>query len=339
MSTDDELRALLRETGDQITPQGTLDDIKERTMAHSRTRWLPALGAAAALALVIGGIGWVVRDDGGKDATPAVTPPSSGPASPGNEEPSGSPTTSTGADQVTTYFIGATARGFGLYPGTRETMAEGETVPFQALRRLMVIQPQDPDYQNPWRGRPRTVGAGFDGADFNSAEMIQIDLDSDLRDRPNGVSRAQAELQVQQLVYSLQPPAGGVPVRVVIDGFPSETLLGVKLGEGGVVRPDPDALAPVQIHSPAEGEELPAGSVTVSGEAAAFEANVQWELTRDGAEVDSGFATARECCTLAPYEFTLENLAAGTYTITVHDTDESGAGLPLNQDTKEFIVR
>jgi hypothetical protein len=95
----------------------------------------------------------------------------------------------------------------------------------------------------------------------------------------------------------------------------------------------------VQISSPGDGEIVPAGDVTVTGVAAVFEANVLWELLiGEDAVATSGFATAEECCTMSPYEFVLEDLEPGTYTLVVHDEDMSGEGRPINSDTRQIVV-
>ena len=63
-----------------------------------------------------------------------------------------------------------------------------------------------------------------------------------------------------------------------------------------------------------------------------------WELKRGDAVVRNGFTTAQECCTLAPYSFTV-TAPPGDYTLVVHDTDESdGEGVGTSQDTKDITV-
>ena len=102
---------------------------------------------------------------------------------------------------------------------------------------------------------------------------------------------------------------------------------------------DPDDVeALVQVDNPSDGATVTA-SFTVSGRAAAFEANVVWELKQGDTVVKDGFTTAQECCTLAPYSFEVTDVAPGSYTLVVHDTDESGQGRPVDQDTKEIIVK
>jgi hypothetical protein len=153
------------------------------------------------------------------------------------------------------------------------------------------------------------------------------------------MSQGDAELAVQQLIYSAQAGLGKgrVPVQLLLDGKHTDTVLGVPAAEPLAAANPDDVLAPVQIDAPAEGAEVE-GTFTVTGRAAAFEANVVWELKQGDAVVKDGFATAQECCTLSPYEFEV-TAPPGDYTLVVHDTDESGEGRPVNQDTKEITVR
>jgi hypothetical protein len=114
-------------------------------------------------------------------------------------------------------------------------------------------------------------------------------------------------------------------------------MLGLNTGQP-VQKSSDDLLAQVQITSPGEGAEVDS-PFTVTGRAAAFEANVQWELMEGNTQVKHGFTTAEECCTLAPYSFEV-TAPPGTYTLVVHDEDPSGGEGPAPwQDTKEITVR
>jgi hypothetical protein len=126
-------------------------------------------------------------------------------------------------------------------------------------------------------------------------------------------------------------------VQFLLNGERSDALLGVPVSEP-LAQGDPaDVLAQVWIIEPAEDAEVTA-PFEVSGLAAAFEANVQWEVMEGDRVVKRGFTTAEECCTMAPYSFTL-NLPPGEYTLVVHDTDESGGeGFAPWRDTKQVTV-
>jgi hypothetical protein len=107
---------------------------------------------------------------------------------------------------------------------------------------------------------------------------------------------------------------------------------------GPVARGSADStLAQVWIIDPAQGAQVHSG-FTVSGLAAAFEAHVQWELRRGGTVVKHGVTLARQCCTMAPYSFTV-TAPPGDYTLVVHDDDPSGgAGPGPWQDSKDITV-
>jgi hypothetical protein len=77
----------------------------------------------------------------------------------------------------------------------------------------------------------------------------------------------------------------------------------------------------------------------VSGEAAAFEANVPWRvLDPAGAEVATGFTTTSEGQVFAPFTFTVD-LEPGTYTVEISEDDPSdgAAGTPMT-DTRTVTV-
>jgi hypothetical protein len=322
---DDDLRRLFADATSDIRPQGTYDDIRSRTekVDPMARRWfLPAMAAAAVMALVIGGAFYLARDTG-NDSSPG---------------PSGTPTDNATvmAHAVPIYFVGPAAHGERLYREFQQmAICPGAECRLQAaVFGAVTAEPLDKDYRMPWPSGMAAPKATF------ADDQITIDLDGpDLAERPASMTEAQAGLAVQQLVYSAQAGLGKgqVPVRILIAGQPTPTLLGVPAAEP--LAAADDVLALVQILSPQDADTFAPGSIRVLGVAEAFEATVVWELYVGGdAVVKSGHTTAAECCTLAPYAFTIKNLDPGTYTLAVHDTDESGEGRPVNQDTKDIVV-
>lgn len=97
---------------------------------------------------------------------------------------------------------------------------------------------------------------------------------------------------------------------------------------------DPDAN--LFIRMPADGATV-SSPFTVSGKAAAFEGNVQWELMQGSTVVRRGFTTTKVCCTLSPYSFTVK-APPGTYALVVHDEDV-GEGPPPARDTAQVWVQ
>ena len=332
-SDDEGLRRALRDAVSDISPHGTLGDIRSRTdKVVPMKRWfLPTLAVAAVTALVVGGAFWLVHDDEHASTAPAGTPSQSA-VSP-SETASTDPAASRRA--VPVYFVGATAHGKKLY---REFQSQQVCAGDDCLLKAATVtalsgDPLDPDYSNPW---PSGTGVGDVSVEGGT---LTVSLTGDVHDRPSGMSAADAELAVQQLIYSAQAGLGQgrPPVQLLLGGKHTDTVLGVPASEPLAAGNADDVLAPVQIDSPAEKASVP-GTFTVTGRAATFEANVVWELKQGDTVVKHGFTTAQECCTLAPYSFEV-TAPAGDYTLVVHDTDESGAGRPVDEDTREITVQ
>jgi hypothetical protein len=132
--------------------------------------------------------------------------------------------------------------------------------------------------------------------------------------------------------------AGKAPVTFTVHGDRTDDVLGVDTREPVAPASEESVLSPVSIDSPAQGAHV-YGTFEVSGMASAPEADVVWELEKDGHVVQHGFTTAAQCCTLSPYNFTV-TAPPGDYTVVVHDTDDSdGEGVGTTRDTKAITVR
>lgn len=350
----DRLRALLDEATADVQPRDGLDDIQSRTkvspMSASSTRpWF--LGTAAAVLATAAVITGVVMMNNGTTPTADQGPASAGPTSaaepdtttspaePDSEEP---PVAVEGA--VPVYYVGDTGQGPRLYrefhPGIGGAPLD------QAVTDAVSRTPDDPDYRTPWPAGTQ-VQAGFDGNGNDG--QIQLDLTGVPGERPAGMSKADAEMAVQQLVWTAQAATQTTaPVALRLAGEPATTVLGVPTAEPLARGAETDTLAQVWIIEPAQGATVEDG-FTVSGVGAFFEANVAWELYRgglDGPVVASNAddpVMAKECCTMAPYEFTVDlpdDAAPGEYTLRVHDEDMSGGeGFAPFEDTKTVTLR
>ena len=325
---DQELRQLFADATAEVRPQGSLEDILNRsTKVDPMTRrwFLPVIAAAVVIGLAIGGAVWLAGDD-----SPTSTPP-----------PLGGPSDGAGEVDATVpvYFVGDGARDKRLFREFRRTQicaAEGCLLTASA-RAAVAGAPEDADYVNPWPDGSALTSATYDG-DVLTVDLHLTWLAQDGSGPDVGPEQA---LAVQQLIYSAQAGLGKgrVPVQLLVDGAKVPKILGVDT-EAPLQAADPDStLALVQVSSPGDGATVPAGDLKVNGVANAFEANVVWELLVGGdAVVKSGHATAAECCTLAPYAFTIKDVQPGSYTLVVHDEDMSGEGRAVNQDTKEIVV-
>jgi hypothetical protein len=231
---------------------------------------------------------------------------------------------------VTAFLVGNTTHGARLFPEAYPV--QGDLMVDQAVERSLRGDAGDPDYFSLWPDAASLQRAQLAGG------VLSVDLGGDLADRPGGMTPTQARLAVQQLVRSAQSATrSALPVTFLLDGRPTPTLLGLPTARPVPASSDED-LAQVQIASPSDGAEVDS-PFTVTGRAASFEANVQWELVAADGRITTGYATAEECCTLAPYSFVV-TAPPGTYTLAVHDEDASGGeGLPPWRDTKQVIVR
>ncbi len=229
---------------------------------------------------------------------------------------------------VPVYFLGDTSQGTRLFREFRRYQGVAGWSKLRiAVNSSILGDATDPDYR---AGFPKGTSARAS----QGATTVTVDLrgDTDLT-----TARADGDLALQALVYTVDALLGrSTPVEFMIDGARADTVLGADTAQPMTRAAKDDVQAPVWIIDP--GNESTVNSpFTVTGLAATFEANVQWEL-KDGARVvRRGFTTAEECCTPSPYRFAV-NAPPGTYTLDVHDSDESG-GDKVNRDTKEVTVR
>jgi hypothetical protein len=348
---DPEHRDLLDDAVADVEPRPGLDAIRARTTTGRAGRrpwaWAGA-GAVLATAATVAAVtvlspgpattpdsdpGFTGRTPAGPSAAPS---PTATPDPTPTSDPTGTPAPTTAAAPATgalpVYYVGATSRGPRLFREFAPSRGVGGLV--EAVEDAVLGRSADPDYTSGWPAGTFLQHAQLSGG------VLAVDLGGPVETRPGAMSAAAARLAVQQLVYTAQAAVQDrIPVTFLVDGRPAARLLGVDTSAPVAEAAQDDVLAQVQVDDPADG--LTVGSrFTVRGRAAAFEATVQWELLRDGAEVRKGFTTARECCTLSPFSFDVTGVAPGDYTLVVHDEDASGGeGLPPWQDTKAITVR
>jgi Immunoglobulin-like domain of bacterial spore germination/Sporulation and spore germination len=260
--------------------------------------------------------------DGTTAASTSDTAASS-PSESATDAPTG-PTTTVGV-----YYLVDTRAGLRLAREQREVTGDD---PAAGAVAAMVAGPKDPDYITSWN--PDTEVLGIDWSGRN----VTVDLSGEARSAD--VGSAEAKLMVQQLVYTVDEATNPkARVRLLIDGRPAGELWGVVDWTGPVRPANPLTVRQlVQIDTPSEGDTV-SSPVTVTGVAAALEANVPWRvLDADGAVVEQGFATASEAFTFSPFSFTVE-LDPGTYTIEVSEDDSSaGEGGEPTLDTRTITV-
>lgn len=354
MNEHDDLRRLLEHAVDDVAPRDALDSIHARTREvpmSGRRSWILGAGAAAlataatvvAIA-VVGGDGGTTDEPGFAGPSPDSTPSR---ATETAETPTLSPGPSAGTEgggiAVPVYYVGDTSRGPRLYREFHRLPDDGNAV-LASVTEAVSTAPTDPDYRTPWPAGTTVPAAGVHETDEDREITVVLrNPSTDLRSRPAGMTAAEAEMAVQQLVYSAQAAAQGrLPVQLQLQregthDQRTDTLLGVPVAEPLAQADAVDVLAQVWIIDPAEGAEV-TSPFEVSGLAAAFEATVVWELRSGDTVVADGFTTAEECCRMEPYAFQVE-APPGEYTLVVQDTDPSGGeGYGVWEDTKQVTV-
>jgi hypothetical protein len=330
---DDRLRTLFDDAVSDVEPRGGLDRIQARTANRSRRPWVwGAGGAVLATAATVAAVAMLTSGPGTTDAGPGPAPASQ----PSHPQPTSATEPSGGTPViVSVYYAGKTSRGTRLFKETHQVAMDE---PALAAAQLAVEgAADDPDYHSLWPHGTRVTAVRLDGNGEQGTATVALSGDGLTAD-PSG--SGQGSLAVQQLAYTVQDALGAqVRLRFTVNGTPAGTVLGQPVQQG-VQTDSPDSVqSPVQIDMPADGASVDR-TFTVSGRAAAFEANVQWELVQGGSVVEKGFTTAAECCTLSPFSFKVTAPGTGDYTLVVHDEDVSGGeGSGPVKDTKQVVVR
>jgi hypothetical protein len=319
MNPEDQVRELLEGAVTDVEPRRSLDDVRARTAARRRRSW--ARGVAGGVVATAATVAVVVALTHGLGSTAGGTPTVSADHS-----------TATAGPRVPVYFVGTTPSGPRLFAEQHATPSRDLALD-TAVAEAVAGSAADVDYHSPWPSGTTVRAARLSDA------VLTVDLSGRVATRPAHTTAAEAALGLQQLIYTAQAAVGKkLPVTFLLDGRPSTTLLGQPSSRPVQASSADATLASVSVTSPSDGVTV-SSPFTVRGRAAAFEGNVQWELVQGENQVQSGFATASECCSLSPYSFTVK-APPGNYTLRVHDEDPSdGEGTAPTQDTKNITVR
>lgn len=351
------LHELLSRAVDDIEPAERLDDIRNRTKVttmSSRRPWIyGAGGAVVATAAVITAIafaGNLTGDDDGQEAGPAdSTSPSAETEASDDAEvdpDTDAPTTEQnggGEAAVPVYYLGDGSGGVKLFREFRHLRLQNPDDRLTpAVTTAVSATPQDPDYRNPW-----PEGTGVASAEFTDG-TITVDLISGGNDltAASGLSADEAKLAVQQLVYTAQAGVGQgrKPVQLLVDGEQVDTVLGQPAAQPMKNQSPLDVLNLMTITSPGEGAEVN-GKFTATGANNGPEANVLWEILKDGEVVKKGFGTANGWMGEQLYAWKVNinasDLAPGEYTLRASNDDPTGGaeGPGAAEDTKTFVIK
>jgi hypothetical protein len=301
-----------------------------RRLASALTLSALALGAAACAEEL-------PEPDTAPAASTASESPSDEPTETGSPTEEPSETTSQPAQAaVPLYFVGDTPQGPRLFREFRSVPADNPLMEATAL--LLAGDTLDPDYRTLWPEVEITDVQATDGV-----LLVRIAGDG-FTERPDGMSPRAAELAIQQLVHTLQ----GVQqarVPVVIERPDTDArLFGQDTGSPFTNAEALSVLGLVNVTSPEQGATVSGDTLSASGVASSFEANVPWEIRRGDQLVLDGFATAEGWMDkLYPWETEIDvsALEPGDYTFVARTDDPSGGaeGAGPDEDSKDFTVQ
>lgn len=253
--------------------------------------------------------------------------------SPTDDESSG------GSATVPAYFVGDTER---AGPRLFREFQRVEGDPLTAAAELLTSDASlDPDY------RSLFPGGAFASVEYSEgAGAILVTVPDDgWNTRAPGMSRREATLATQQLVYTLQGVVQSrVPVVVQLGNSPVP-LFGIDTSGGLGPAPPLAVRSHLNLTSPEQGSGVDDGTLKVSGVVNSFEANIGWELRQGDRVVKKGFATAEGWLEpkLFPFETTIDvsGLRPGDYTLWATTDDPSGGseGIGAMTDDKDFTIR
>ena len=348
---DDDLRTLLHDAVSDVHPEPALHRIRSRTATrpqHGSRTWLVGLAAAATAAAIAGVVVVTTQRGPGSDSGPVASPTASTSAGPSASTSAGPSASATATTVPSTeralgiYYVGDTPQGPRLYREFhRLRVADGAAGAVGPAIAQALDRADDPDYRDLW---PDGTQASVQGATGSEVTLSLSNAALDLRDRPAGTSAADAEAAVQQLVYTTQAALQQrLPVRFLVGGQPTDSLLGVDVSGPVTNGPALETLALVSISEPQEGVEV-TGSFRASGVASSFEATVPWEIRKGDQVVKRGFSMASGWMDkLYPWQtdpISVADLPEGTYTFVASTDDPSdGEGAGPTSDTRTIVVR
>lgn len=242
---------------------------------------------------------------------------------------------STGAGEtVPVYWLGEANRRSVLYRDFVRPQG-GENDVTASLIAMMSERPANSNWKSLWRSPKRLSVRQTDSA-------ITVDLSSDAF-TAKGVTAPQATASVQQLVWTATAAAQSTaPVTVLVDGKKgyrawNTTVLGTPTKRAAVAR------APIWVDTPAPGDTVNRGKVTVRGSANVVEGNVVVMVKDAAGSIVTRTAAQGGAGSFQPFRTTVQIPNPGTYTLTAYEPDESdgeGSGSPgTGAVTTKFTVR
>jgi hypothetical protein len=299
---------------------------------------------------LIGGGTWAALDNDkdrrtGSATAPIASSPTASTAPTVSPTPSSTPSSSAGTWAAPIYYLGRNVTGlfreFHPLPVT-----PGSVVSHVADAFRVALDPESPNRpgvdQAPW-----LVGtSGSFRLAMTGGDTLVLTL-PDSEKTSMGATKRQAQLAAQQLVWTATAVAQDARLGLRITfAHGTGRLFGVLPVDQTFHRP-PAALAyqdlaAIWVLAPSQGATVH-GTVTFSGQACTFEANVAWQVlpgpSGSGAVVRSGRTTASSGCPQrGTWSVTVAGLPPGTYTFRAYELSAKGDGSYEGLDTTTFVV-
>ena len=211
-------------------------------------------------------------------SSPSPSPSSSDGASEPAEEPSSEPSEEPTGTAVPVYWVGD---GAGGRPRLIREFQRVEGDPLTEAAALVAGGggATDPDYRTLWPQVEISSVTATDG-------VLLVEIPSDgFTERPDGMTKRDARLALQQLVYTLQGVQQERVPMVITRPDTVPRLFGLATGRPVRAASPLKTLNLVNITSPAEGDSITGDTVTVTGVANSFEASGPCRLIVGGEEV------------------------------------------------------
>lgn len=333
------LRHALTSEAAMVQPTGDgLQKIRAGIDEHGGRAWwrnpAVALAAAAVLGLAVGGVIWAANDNNNNgpivahqpDSTPPETPSESGtPSTDPTDTPSQSPSQGPGgaATDVYVYYLHDDGQSPRLYREVHSVTGSGSKAKV-ALQRMFRGAPDDPDYATPWDNTSLVSYA-------KTGDTATVDVSSFV-----AVGAQYESVAVQEIVYTVTANDPSVKkVRLLVGGKTPPS--GHTDWSQPVSRqPMSQVQGLIWLLSPEQGATV-GSPVHIDGYGTAFEANISWEVRRNGVLVTEGHAQGGANGTFGEFHDTV-TLPPGEYEISALEHSAQD-GSPLHVDTKTFTVR
>jgi len=326
------LRAALITEADMVTPSDDgLQQIRLGIADSPARRWwqhpaMPALAAAAVLAVFAGGIAIMYGGDGADQEDVVATQPTG--AQPKKVAPSESPepvptVTATPVPiegDASVYYVHDDGDGPRLYREQRPNIGMD---PVQMALTAMLLEPAlDPDYESLWAGAELISAVTLDG----KAMTVDVSV------VPKKAQKS-AALAMQQLVYNVTANSDLTSVSLLVDGqVPASPDFADPVKRAPMV----DVHAFISLTQPGNAS-IVTSPVTIAGSGTANEGTISW-VVRDeaGSVVAENFTQGGSMGEFADFTVSVE-LEPGSYVVEAFEASAED-GRPIHVDSKSFTV-